>query len=762
MGLRVRMFEARVLASLALAAIGCGDEGVAAPSEDSAVADAGSADAAPPDDAGDAPSDAAVLVPLPTRGAGQHCVLHGTPSDALPRVELERAEGARFERAVQVLARLSEPDALYVVEQGGQLARFEPDAEAPARQVLLDMSSVLVGEGASLLGAAFHPDYDDNGLIFVHYVSGTPLRSVVASFRVDAATGQAPLISERRVLAVTHPGEGRNGGALLFDGDGMLLVALGDGGDAALGTTRDPLLGSILRLAVTADDVPGYAIPPDNPFASPDEPGERPPEVLAYGFADPSACHIDPAEGQLWCVDRGRLYSELNAVQRGRDHGWPAVENVICVATQELCLDNGTETPPLGYLHVEGLCGAIGAVPMVAPSELEGSVIYADACTGAIRGLGVRGEHDRKRSAIGGTGSAIGALGRDASGALVLIDGEGALLRARVSQDELPGTFPERLSETGCFTGPELRDPAPDLVPFDVRSPLWSDGTHKRRYMVLPAGARIATSDDGPWEFPTGAIMVKEFALPFDDLDPSSVRPIETRFMVRRAGGWEFHSFRWNDERTDAVRVQDDVKVDFEVMRGGHPYTQRYLYPSSETCPVCHSSSPGRVLGPRTEQLNFEVPYEGGAQNQLEALAALALFDNVPGEQASLELDALPRLPDPRDQTLPLEPRVRSYLQANCAHCHQPGGYSSPDLVMDLRFSRTLAETNICDREPQFFNDAPKLIAPGDPEGSALLVRMLATDIDRMPPVATSEVDPLGAVLLTRWIQQLTECPLVP
>jgi hypothetical protein len=78
---------------------------------------------------------------------------------------------------------------------------------------------------------------------------------------------------------------------------------------------------------------------------------------------------------------------------------------------------------------------------------------------------------------------------------------------------------------------------------------------------------------------------------------------------------------------------------------------------------------------------------------------------------------------------------------------------------MDLRFSRTLAETNICDRETQFFNGAPKLVAPGDPERSALWVRTRATGIDRMPPVATSEVDPLAVVLLTRWIEQLETCP---
>jgi uncharacterized repeat protein (TIGR03806 family) len=755
---------AAVLASCALALLACGtaDEPAAPRVEpDASIADAAADAAEREPDA--APHANSASVPRPTRDGAQHCVLRGTPSDSLPRIELEPVEGVRFDQAVAVVARPSEPDALYAVEQRGRFVRVDLSADLPPQTVLLDLSSTLgcCEGGRGLFGVAFDPAYDDNGQLFAFYVSGTPRRVVVASFRVDAATGQASPDSERPVLSITLPGEERSGGALLFDQDGMLLVGLGDGGENDGFTPPDPRLGAILRLDVHGSSAAPYTIPDDNPFVpveGEDEP-EHPPEVLAYGFADPAICHLDPETGQLWCIDHGEHYSEINAIEPGRDHGWPEVENVICVATQRLCLDRPVVFPIAAYLNVEGQCGSIGAVPLLAPRELEGAIAYADACTGAIYGVGARGDQQGKRSSMGGAQAQLAVLGRDAGGALVVIDEAGALFRARVVVEELPGTFPERLSETGCFEGARLSEPADDLVAFDVRSPLWSDGTHKRRFMVLPDATRIEVSDEGPWQFPAGAIMVKEFALPFDDRDPSSVRPIETRFMVRRAAGWEFHSFRWNDEGTDAVRVQREETADFEVMRGGRPYTQSYLYPSSATCPVCHSAAPGRALGPRTEQLNFELAYEGGAQNQIEALASLELFDRMPGQGTTAGLDTLPSLPDPRDGSLPFELRVRSYLQANCAHCHQPGGYSSPDLKMDLRFSLPLAETNICDRAPQFFNDAPKLIAPGDPESSALWMRMRATDLTRMPPVATSEVDPLATVLMTRWIQELKECP---
>ena len=760
---RVTTRRAGALAALALCVLACGTANDAPAAGDSADGGAASTrDAAADASALDASLDASI--PLPTRTAEPHCVLQGTPSDSLPRIELEAVAGVSFDGPVAALvSRPSEPDALYAVEQRGRFVRVDLGGGEPQATVLLDLVSAVgcCDGGRGLFGAAFDPDYDDNGLVFAFYVAGSPRRAVVASFRVDATTGVASRDSERYVLSVNLPGEHRSGGALLFDQDGMLLIGLGDGGEPDATTLRDPKLGAILRLDVHGSLAAPYAIPEDNPFVSSADAGapEQPAEVLGYGFADPSTCHLDPETAQLWCIDHGEHYSEVNAVERGRDHGWPEVENVICVATQQLCLDDGSVFPAAAYLNVEGQCGAIGAVPLLAPSEVTGAVAYADACTGAIYGLGARGDQKDKRSAMGGAQADLAVLGRDAEGALVAIDRQGSLLRARVVTEELPGTFPDKLSDTGCFEGERLSEPSPDLVAFDVRSPLWSDGTHKRRYMVLPGDARIEVSDDGPWEFPVGAIMVKEFALPFDDRDPRSVRPIETRFMVRRAAGWEFHSFRWNDEGTDAVRVQDEETVAYDVKRGGRPHTQSYLFPSSGTCPVCHSAAPGRALGPRTEQLNYELPYEGGPQNQIEVLAGLDLLDRMPGQGTAAGLAALPSLPDPRDATLPLEARVRSYLHSNCAHCHQPGGYSSPDLKMDLRFSLPLAETNICDEEPQFFNDAPKLIAPGDPESSALWVRMRATDLSRMPPVATSEVDPLGTVLMTRWIQALTECP---
>jgi uncharacterized repeat protein (TIGR03806 family) len=724
---------------------------------------------APRDDAGgdgghDAGAEAAVVLrPLPQRSATSHCRLTGTRSEDLPRVELEAIaleDDTRFDRALAITTAPDDPEALYVVEQRGRLLRVDLARTPASIEVVLDVSArfanVAPDAPAGLRAVAFHPDFADNHLLFAHLIAEAPSRSVVARFELDAASRQALPESERTVLDVDRPNDARPGGALLFDGSGMLLVGLGAGTPDPLAEPA-PLLGALLRLDVsTGPDEASYTIPADNPFAI-DTPEELAKEIYAYGFADPVACHMDAEEDQLYCVDRGARYAELDAVRAGADHGWPTVDGPICAQSGELCLNIG-EQSIASYPLFENLCGALGAVPIGAPSALEGAVAYADACGGAIQGLAVRGEHTGKRSALGASLQPIAAMGRASDGALIVIDTEGVLLRAVLAPDGEPGTFPELLSDTGCFEGERLETPAADLIPFEVRSPLWSDGTHKRRYMVIPEGAQIEAPVDGAWEFPIGTILVKEFALARDDRDDASIAPIETRFMLRRASGWEFHSYKWNDAGADAERVTKAVEADFEVVRSGRARTQTYQYPDKDTCPVCHSASPGRVLGPSTAQLNSELAYEDGMHNQLELLAGLDLFVHAP-TPASGGAGALPQLPDPRDQSAALEQRARSYLHSNCAHCHQPGGYSSPDLRMDLRYDRTLAETNICDEEPVFFEGAPKLIAPGAPHDSALWVRMRDTGVNRMPPVATTEIDQLGVVVLTRWIESISECP---
>ena len=697
---------------------------------------------------------------LPLRSDDTGCRLTGTRADALPRVQPEAVlDALRFAQARGITAAPGDSGALFVLEQQGLVHRVDLTAAPATSRVVLDLGELVTCcEDGGLRGLAFHPGYAGNGFVFVYYVTGSTERSArLVRYTADPATAIVDPASAHTLLEVMLPGRGREGGALLFDQDGLLLVAIGDGGVDPVDTgarTPTSLLGAILRLDVDTIDTGGrYAIPADNPFAGAAAP--TPKEVLAWGFRDPQHCSLDRTSAEVWCSDRGPNQSELNRIMPGVRYGWPVLEGNLCVATGKLCIDSRYQPPYASYAHFEGNCGIVGGeLHGGGSSLLQGIVIYGDGCSGLLSGAAATGTQALKRGRIGAlAGGGVRAIGADESGNVLVIDDAGRAFRLVLAPDGTPGTFPELLGETGCYADLGRHEPAAELIEFRVRSPLWSDGTHKRRFLRLPAGTRIEAPATGSWTLPVGSLLVKQFALQFDAADPGSVRPIETRFMLRRSEGWEFYSYRWNESATDAELVSKEASADFELVSAGATHVQRYQFPGPETCPICHAVAPGRVLGVRTEQLNHLLAYAGEPEplNQLELLAGQGLLDRPQGQ--------LPSLPDPADPALPIEQRARSYLHANCAHCHQPGGWSSPDLTMDLRYELPLAEANICGADPIAFRNGSALIAPGQPDQSAVLRRMLETDLDRMPPAATTVVDPLGEALLSSWITSLTQCP---
>ena len=114
------------------------------------------------------------------------------------------------------------------------------------------------------------------------------------------------------------------------------------------------------------------------------------------------------------------------------------------------------------------------------------------------------------------------------------------------------------------------------------------------------------------------------------------------------------------------------------------------------------------------------------------------------------------RLVDPYDAKADLTARARSYLHANCAQCHVEAGGGNAQ--MELEFTTTLERMRIVDVKPlhhTFGLPDARLVAPGNPERSALLHRVANRDAGHMPPLATSVVDQQAVRLLRDWIAQL-------
>jgi hypothetical protein len=253
---------------------------------------------------------------------------------------------------------------------------------------------------------------------------------------------------------------------------------------------------------------------------------------------------------------------------------------------------------------------------------------------------------------------------------------------------------------------------------------------------------------------------VKEFALELERGNPASSRALETRFLVRRAEGWTGYSYQWNDAQTEAYLLDAATTASFTVRDGPGPsapsHVHTHYFPGRGECVGCHTAAAGGTLGVQTAQLNRAHDYPSGSDNQLRALEHVGLFGAcLPARPASL-----PRLADPADAAAPLAERARSYLHANCAHCHRPGG-TAPTAI-DLRAEASFAATGLCGALPQAGDlgvTGAQLVAPGHPEESVLWLRAAMRGDGQMPPLATLAADPAGSALLADWITSLNGCP---
>ena len=299
------------------------------------------------------------------------------------------------------------------------------------------------------------------------------------------------------------------------------------------------------------------------------------------------------------------------------------------------------------------------------------------------------------------------------------------------------------LTDTECFADALGREPVSGFVPFDVRSALWSDGAFKRRFFMLPEGASIAYRDPGIWTFPEGTILIKEFAIEGRRGDPSTLRPVETRFLiVRDDGDWDRYSYAWDQDATEAVlrpAAPPLAIVDFAIEDElGAPAVHSHFYPTRAQCLSCHQA-PGTVLGLQTAMLNRNFDYGATVDNQLRALQAAGLFG------ASLDAEDVPLarfMPSPLDTTYSTEARLRAALHANCSSCHHPLQ------ALDLRIQVATLDTGLCSKLSKgslddsliYWRDVLRGYPPNQP------------GVAPMPPVGTLVPNPLLEELLTDFI----------
>lgn len=317
------------------------------------------------------------------------------------------------------------------------------------------------------------------------------------------------------------------------------------------------------------------------------------------------------------------------------------------------------------------------------------------------------------------------------------------------------GALPATLSATNLFSSLATLTSNPGIIPYDVNSPLWSDGAHKRRWVALPGASRIAFAPTGEYTWPGGTIFVKHFELETNEVTHLSKR-LETRVLVLDSVGTNGYgvTYQWNDAGTEATLVANDgLDQALSITTASGTRAQTWHYPSRSQCLQCHTQNAGFVLGPKTRQLNGTYAYPGAnSDNQLRTWNYLRMFVTDIGEGS---IATLTKLVTVDDSSASLEKRARSYLDANCAPCHRPGG--SP-AAWDARFDTELEAQQIINGglTNNLGIAASRVVVPQDTSLSAMHVRLTSSSAGvQMPPLARNVVDMAAMATIAQWISSL-------
>jgi uncharacterized repeat protein (TIGR03806 family) len=326
------------------------------------------------------------------------------------------------------------------------------------------------------------------------------------------------------------------------------------------------------------------------------------------------------------------------------------------------------------------------------------------------------------------------------------------------------GAFPKRLSETGAFKSTRDLVPVDSLIPYDLAVAFYSDGASKSRWISVPndsshPGSKIAFAAADEWKFPNGTVFVKHFEFRIDETRPGLTRRLETRLLVRESGGSVYGAtYKWRADNSDADLLATNLSEEILIRTAAGVRTQTWYYPSRQDCRTCHTDLAGGVLGVKTRQLNRGLLYGNGVQdNELRAWNHIGLFEPQLDEAA---LPAYPRLARAADATRSVEERARSYLDANCAHCHRPGGTIGN---FDARYDTPLGRQNLIGGSVLIDQgiDRPQIIAPNDIWRSIAFMRINTLEGYKMPPLAHETFDEQGKGILRAWIQSLPGPPVL-
>ena len=670
--------------------------------------------------------------------------LIGSPDPPKPFAVERVYPSLQFNQPVELMP-VPGTDKMMILEVTGKLFTFENDASCDRAELVVDFNP-LIDKFRRAYGFALHPEFATNRQLFVVYAGdpvarpdGTRLSRFIVSrtepLRIDVASEE---------VLMTWPSGGHNGCAIRFDSKGLLYFSTGDGArpfppdEYNVGQDLSDLRSSICRIDV---DHPSkdlmYSIPADNPFVDvPDARGE----IFAYGFRNPWRFTIVPNTDQILCGDVGwELWELIFDVKRGGNYGWSIFEGPQPIRRDVQQGPTPIELPLVAYPHALGQSVTGGHVYRgKALPELKDVYLYGDYVTGLLWGMRHEEGQVTWNPVLAETGLPIITFAETPNHETLVVGYDGGIYQlVRNQAAKSVSDFPRQLSSTGLFSDTKKMVPEAGVVPYQISAHSWQAGGSSEFLLAVPGQEtiQIARLQRG-WKYPAGTVFAKTISL-------GRVR-VETQVLHFDGINWQPYSYLWNDDQTDAHLVEAagaEKQVGYELDDGQFA-TTLWKVKNRAQCRSCHGRQNGGAIG-----------------FSLENLSDRQVGDFV--ETGVLNRSAPPQwkvasMVSPQDLSQSLDARARSYLAANCAHCHRRGGGGT--VPADLSYSTDRSQMHVVDAEPSqgtFGIANAKVVASGRPLQSTLFYRMATSGSGHMPKLAHWDNDRTGLQLVHQWIISL-------
>lgn len=322
---------------------------------------------------------------------------------------------------------------------------------------------------------------------------------------------------------------------------------------------------------------------------------------------------------------------------------------------------------------------------------------------------------------------------------------------------QVPDEAYDTLSEYGFFEG-NIQDlnPSEGVIPYDLSSALFSDYSHKERFVYMPDGQAAVFSYDHVMDFPIGATLIKNFYYYHDERDESKGRQlIETRLLINRGEEWDAYGYTWNEQQTDAVYDKvGDIKDVSWINSEGKDMRVDYIIPNKNQCKGCHAyKNKLQPIGPKARNLNKDYAYHEGLKNQLVKWSEVGYLSGYDSEEEHPDVAVWD------DENYTVHERAMAYLDINCGHCHNPdgaGNTSGLTLLAESELGLKLGIYKATVSAGAGTGGFQYSIIPGNPDESIMVYRMQSDNPGAMmPELGRRLVHEEGVELITDWIQQM-------